>query len=753
MNQKKKNGMWLRQTKSEDIEKKAWILAIVVVLSASTILILTAGKLIGFSELYSPWVMVAVSGCICIAYGILTAYRKKNLFFPGVLLWNLLLVVVGGKKILNGFCMVWNQMGDMWTAGSGQILPELEVIADGSTENMSLLLFSVFSGSLAAFVCCTIETLERSVFAIIIPVLLFAGMILFHKDETFGCMIPCLIFSVCLLVCPGKRSERGSLLATGSKWALIIVSSIGMFCLLSLFDVDSFVTRISHQVHEKLHETRYETTYTTLPEGKISNASESTDKKQTALVVTMEQPQELYLRGFTGAVFENDTWRPLDTSILAENEDLLYWMNSNGYNIHTQFSQPALQVLKEDSEEMLKQTVTVQNVNACSRYLYVPYTLCQGEYLKDENLSTDGVLSDGTRTYLYSVCLGGTEVIPEITEALQNTDSEEVKGYRETEPIYRRFVYDHYLEVPKEEEAYLAPYWEEAAKAAGIPGELTREQAQISVRKFLEEYFTEENTFQHATVTTLTLRHFGIPARYVEGYIITEEMAENAKDASIKVNESCGGAWVEVYQDGLGWIPMDVTPGIEEQMQNANGDNADGDSPKEKPIKGKELEEIEDEKETDEKPQGGYVVSIPKMISGTVLLVVPGLFLLVMILVLRRYLILKRRWKRWDVESVNDGIGWIFADTVKLLERLGFSRGNGSMWNLLEPVKQRFGEDYTAAFDQMVKINAHAMFCSDVLDETDREIAKTFYEMTLKHLKENEKWFEKLWMQWMLCLY
>ena len=75
------------------------------------------------------------------------------------------------------------------------------------------------------------------------------------------------------------------------------------------------------------------------------------------------------------------------------------------------------------------------------------------------------------------------------------------------------------------------------------------------------------------------------------------------------------------------------------------------------------------------------------------------------------------------------------------------------MWNLLEPVKQCFGEDYKIAFDQMVKINAHAMFSSDVLDEADRETASTFYEMTLNHLKENGKWFEKLWMQWMLCLY
>ena len=118
------------------------------------------------------------------------------------------MVIVGSKKILNGFCMVWNQMGDMWTKGSGQILPELEVFADASTENLNLLMFSVFAGSLTAFVCCAVDTLERKMFAIIIPVLLFAGMILFHKGETFGYMIPCLILSICLLVCHGKEVKK-----------------------------------------------------------------------------------------------------------------------------------------------------------------------------------------------------------------------------------------------------------------------------------------------------------------------------------------------------------------------------------------------------------------------------------------------------------------------------------------------------------------------------------------------------------------
>ncbi|MEE1035405.1 MAG: transglutaminase domain-containing protein, partial [Agathobacter sp.] len=47
----------------------------------------------------------------------------------------------------------------------------------------------------------------------------------------------------------------------------------------------------------------------------------------------------------------------------------------------------------------------------------------------------------------------------------------------------------------------------------------------------------EDTSYQYATVAAMTLRYFGIPSRYVEGYVITEEMAENAEDgSSIKVD-------------------------------------------------------------------------------------------------------------------------------------------------------------------------------------------------------------------------
>lgn len=769
MDQKKKHGMWLRPM--EPIEKKGngWLVSMITALSASMLLLLMAGKLTGFDAVYAPWVMLFFAGMVCIVYGIMLRCGRQKWFFPGLLCLLFLLVLILRNWILTGFCLFWNQMGDTFTAGSGWVLKELESPVRAA-ENSSLFLFSVFAGSIVALLCCMVVSLEKRILAIGIPVLLFTGMIFFSEERAFVYLIPCLLSAICFLVCDGRGKEKQSLAGVVSRWILILCFGALCVSLAAMPKMEDWAVSIGDEIQERLHSSRYETAYTTLPEGDFSDYTETDSTEQTALVVTMEQPEELYLRGFTGAVLEGNTWKALDTKILEENENLLYWLNVNGWNPHSQFSQAVSQIIeKEESKENTKQTITVQNLNACSYYRYVPYTLCEGGYLNAENLNSDGVKADGTRTYLYEVCFGGTETIRTMLESLQQTDTETAEEYRRAEQAYREFVYQYYLDIPQEVTDLLLPYWEETAAAYENVEELTPEQAQACVLDFLERCFSEDGeasefllplsvaedtSYQYATVVTMTLRYFGIPARYVEGYVITEEMAENAEDGStVKVDSSQGRAWAEVYQDGIGWLPMEVTPGVEEQPQDTDENTEDGDTPKEKPPKGQELEEEPEDTQEEPEPQGGYVVSIQKMISWTFLLIGLMLLLLLLLLVLRRRMILKRRQKRWEAEDVRDAAGWIFADTAKLLERLGLKRGNGSMWELKNPIEERFGETYAKEYEQMVMVNARAMFSSRELLEEDRTCAKAFYDVTLKYLKENTKWYQRLWMQWVLCLY
>ncbi len=58
-----------------------------------------------------------------------------------------------------------------------------------------------------------------------------------------------------------------------------------------------------------------------------------------------------------------------------------------------------------------------------------------------------------------------------------------------------------------------------------------------------------------ASAAVLMLRELGVPARYVSGYTV-----EAQPGRQVDVPDHSAHAWVEVYVDGYGWYPVEVTP-------------------------------------------------------------------------------------------------------------------------------------------------------------------------------------------------
>ena len=57
------------------------------------------------------------------------------------------------------------------------------------------------------------------------------------------------------------------------------------------------------------------------------------------------------------------------------------------------------------------------------------------------------------------------------------------------------------------------------------------------------------------------MRCCGIPARYVEGYLLSGSKIEEAEPGqTLVLTQSDSHAWAEIYLDGVGWIPFDTTP-------------------------------------------------------------------------------------------------------------------------------------------------------------------------------------------------
>lgn len=746
-----------------------------VTLCAYCALALEFLDLTGFQALVSPAAMLLPGGLLCILWAVLNKLEQQRWFYPGVLFGMLLLVLFGRAQVLEGVRLLWNQFGTVWTAGTGKALPALEL--QQSSHTLCCWLLAGMLSGLLAILCGLLTARAGWVLSVLLPGGLLAGALILRRDSSMLvlALIPAIAILLLLDSGWGVRKSAKAILCG----AVLCGVLTGVFAAVAaLPGVRSRTEAISLRVQERIHVHRYETEQTTLPEGDFTEKLSGSEAVKPALVVTMDEPEAMYLRGFTGATFADSVWQSLDNGTLAENRDLLYYLNLEAFHPTAQFAAVAA------DEETARNLITVQNLGACSRYQYIPFSLQDGGMLPAEELDPDGIRTDGVRTYTYAAVKDAAKLLPDTLETLQNSEEEAVLTYRKAESAYREFVNTYYLQVPPEVEELLGDAWEDAAAAYGT--DLTEQEAQECVLNFLSQCFPKDGTqpdlelpletaagtsYQYATVAALTLRHFGIPTRYAEGYVISQEMVEAAgEDTTLSVDSSHAAAWVEIYQDGIGWLPMDLTPGFGEWSWNSRSDQVSSSTESEGAAsdagnghgyaqtpptvhEGLELEEEPELEEEQESPQDDTIVDLPKILWGTVLLLLALILLLILLICLRRNSKLLHWEQKFEDENCSDGVAWTFSNTVLLLEQMGFQRGNGSMQSIVEPVAAEFGLPYAAGLNVMIDINARAMFSSHPLTEAEREDALAFRTETIRLLKTATNWRKRLWIRWIQCLY
>ena len=138
------------------------------------------------------------------------------------------------------------------------------------------------------------------------------------------------------------------------------------------------------------------------------------------------------------------------------------------------------------------------------------------------------------------------------------------------EQCYRRFVREHYLDVPEGLDSYLSELYYDNyhyLPGDGFPGPLTYAWRIGDILEQLCQYdpsapaapegtdpvlyFLSDSRrgycMHYASAATLMLRALGVPARYVQGYTVQTELGQ-----TVRVPDYAAHAWVEVYVDGYG---------------------------------------------------------------------------------------------------------------------------------------------------------------------------------------------------------
>jgi|GEM_PF-7052970 len=388
--------------------------------------------------------------------------------------------------------------------------------------------------------------------------------------------------------------------------------------------------------------------------GNLSAAGQQSFDHKTDLFVTApHQYNTLYLKGFTGARYENGVWKSLPDSAYRqepfpslESDATTYERESaEAFTLYRQHSEEMGSYLSEEAKA--SRSVTVDPVRTGRKYAYLPYSARPADnlhynydrfaslgsgprYSADffyDSVFTQGIFnyidgkmtsslgtSQGYYTYApgqnYDITINndapsGSEIIigGTATNEFNEWDySEEPFEENPYELSYRDFVLDQYLEIPKGFEKMLGDFdsqlkdvlfQEEYGPSSYGLYALTE-----ALRSFLRErteyslspggvpagmdplnYFLYENhkgyCMHFASVSTLLLRHLGIPARYVEGYVVAEKdftLGEETTGADgnpallMPIRDSNAHAWAEIYLDGYGWFPIETTPGYAFQL-------------------------------------------------------------------------------------------------------------------------------------------------------------------------------------------
>lgn len=686
----------------------------------------------------------------CIAAAVIRHFRKTKLLFPILLAALLLVVLFARNPLLNGFGAAWNTLRDLWAAEKGILLPLAE------TDGSGLWLAGIVSGILLALLALAFSH---------VPTLAAAALTALCVAAAFvqpGILL--LAAAAIALLMLTWQKNKNAVSAASFLLVGVIVAGIATISL-QTGTMQSF----SQSTKDSLHHWRYEKAEELLPEGDLSEPVVKTESTDTILSVTADTAQTLYLRGFVGDSYENGVWSALDAETAAEEKDLFYWLHQSGFYPQSQLATAARLMGNYQSG-----SVSVQNLAGCSLYRYEPCTILPERAglaknrIQPSAVETSGLR--GERGYSYEAVSDAQTLLPELLDFLQNDTSDGVRSYLQMESAYREFVYSYALTVPAEFRAQLGAVLDSCCESYGPADSLTKEQAQTAALAFLERCFdgsgdialpltdtADGTTYQYATVAALALRYYGIPARYVEGYTV-----KTTENEPTSVDASAAGAWVEVYQDGIGWLPLALTPGLEdlsaEQTESGikpvgAGKEGNGDGPR--VTEGQELEQddAEPDDSEDNTPDGGQRTGLLHKPAFWIILVAALLLLLLAAIIIRHEVILKKRNEAFTQEDQSAAAACLFTDCAALLAAIGFKRGTGSMLELCETTKEQLGENYAAKLHDMTMYNAQALFSSRAISPEQLTEMRAFHDTTMENLKTHTNWPKKLRLKWLNCLY
>lgn len=359
--------------------------------------------------------------------------------------------------------------------------------------------------------------------------------------------------------------------------------------------------------------------------GAVGNVDEIVYSNQTMLSLKTGTTGSIYLNGFTGTVFQNNQWRDLNTSEYQTEQSDYAKMFETFFdqNVNPSLQTAQLFAAMESStdtclllatdmdsyfQKVLRRKFSVFYEGEAKVFSYIPYgnlysvqkkSSYDGYYLNDKDVIT---------SYAYEIYGNDFDFWKKLSDSYSG-ENNKLTDYIEWEKQYRAYVYDLDTNISDEYKQMIASasvpvpeytggetmhgvldyaeqvkeYFQENFAYTLAPGRVP--EGKNAIAYFMNE--TQEGYCTYfASAAVMIFRNAGIPCRYVEGYapfvsetnaVSKEQTTESrsidtfsVKDTytkySVNVTDADAHAWVELYMDGYGWTPVDVTPGYQNRQ-------------------------------------------------------------------------------------------------------------------------------------------------------------------------------------------
>ncbi len=327
----------------------------------------------------------------------------------------------------------------------------------------------------------------------------------------------------------------------------------------------------------------------------------------------------LYIRSEIGSVYQDNAWHDLPDSAYSDVTDLFQknqgqWYDQAAWLMEVAAQNPDLgqrlggYLAEPQPIVSYKKFFSVPEVYETTSHLFIPYDTSFAAPLFTYDRAPIAKEGKAYESYRWDVPLSAAAAF---AAGNQGGDSY-FRTYVNMEADYRRFVYDHYTDVPDGildgltggQPIPKAKTNEEKRQWIHAVQQLFQTRYTYDIRpgrtpdgEDFIRYFLNDSRRGYCTsfasAGVMLMRAAGIPARYVVGVTAGADEIANAPRSTegypmLDLDDSHAHAWAEIYVDGLGWRPVEFTPGVEggeDPIPNPPERDGNGNPPESQPPK------------------------------------------------------------------------------------------------------------------------------------------------------------------------